>query len=56
MRRDTNDPAAAGRPEPSDRETGLPALRSWKSVYVAVLGVFVFWIGLLTWLTNHYAP
>lgn len=58
MRRDANDPAgtAAGRPAPADRETGLPGLRSWKSVYVAVLGVFVLWIVLLTWFTNHYTP
>jgi hypothetical protein len=56
MRRDANDPVAAGRPEPSDHKTGLPGLRTWKSVYVAVLCIFVLWIGLLTWFTNHYTP
>jgi hypothetical protein len=56
MRRDANDPAATGRLESADRKTGLPGLRSWKSVYVAVLGVFVLWIVLLTWFTNHYTP
>ncbi|HEY4246080.1 MAG TPA: hypothetical protein VGM64_04435 [Lacunisphaera sp.] len=56
MIRDAHDPTAVGRPEPSDRETGLPGLRSWKAVYVAVLGVFILWIGLLTWFTNHYTP
>ena len=36
--------------EPSAREseeTGLPLFRSWKSVYLFVLGSFVLWIALL---------
>lgn len=38
-----------------DESTGLPGLRSWRSVYLFVLGVFVLWIGLLTVLTEMYS-
>lgn len=38
----------------ADRETGLPALRTWRTVYLVVVGVFILWVGLLTWLTQHY--
>jgi hypothetical protein len=34
--------------------TGLPGLRSWRGVYLLVLGVLVLWIGLLTALTRMY--
>ena len=54
MTEDANDPVKAGNPAPSERETGLPGLHSWRSVYTAVLGVFMLWLGLLTWLTVHY--
>jgi hypothetical protein len=39
---------------PSDHETGLPGLRSWRVVYVFVFGIFLLWLGLLTWLTEYY--
>jgi hypothetical protein len=42
-------------PEPSDETTGLPGLRSWRAVYLAVLGIFVVWVGLLTWLTEKFS-
>ena len=42
-------------PPPVDDEvTGLPGLRSWRTVYVVVLGVFALWVALLSWLTAHY--
>ena len=30
--------------------TGLPGLRTWRAVYLIVLGTFVFWVALLTLL------
>jgi hypothetical protein len=45
-------------PEPSARETeetGLPIFRSWKSVYLFVLGSFILWVGLLVALTEIFA-
>jgi hypothetical protein len=42
-------------PEPDDAATGLPGFRSWRAVYVFVLGVFVLWVGLLTLLTALYS-
>ena len=42
----------------SDRETeetGLPFFRSWKSVYLFVLGSFVLWIALLVALTKYFS-
>jgi hypothetical protein len=43
--------------EPSARETeetGLPVFRSWKSVYLFVIGTFVLWVALLIALTYLY--
>ncbi len=42
-------------PEINDKVTGLPGLRSWPSVYVFVLGVFLLWVGLLAGLTKLYS-
>ena len=56
MTEDANDPVKAGEPATSERETGLPGLHSWRSVYAVVLGVFILWLGLLTWFTVHYTP
>ena len=43
-------------PKPTDdKETGLPGLRSWRAVYLFVLGSFVFWIILLAVLTGMYS-
>jgi hypothetical protein len=44
--------------EPSAREseeTSLPIFRSWKSVYLLVLGSFVFWVTLLIALTEFFS-
>jgi hypothetical protein len=44
--------------EPSAREseeTGLPFFRSWKSVYLLVLGSFVLWVALLVELTKFFS-
>jgi hypothetical protein len=46
-----------GATEPSARETedtGLPFFRSWKSVYLFVLGTFIFWVALLVTLTKIF--
>jgi hypothetical protein len=44
-------------PEPprDDRVTGLPGLRSWRAVYLFVLGSFVLWVILLAVLTGMYS-
>jgi len=36
-------------------ETGLPFFHSWKSVYIFVLGSFVFWVALLVALTKYFS-
>jgi hypothetical protein len=41
-------------PEPDDKTTGLPGLRTWRSVYAAVMAVFVLWIALLAWLSAAF--
>lgn len=41
---------------PSDEEkTGLPGIRTWRGVYVAVLVVFAVWVGLLAALTRAFS-
>ena len=42
-------------PEPNDETTGLPGLRTWPAVYVAVIAVFVVWVALLSWLSIAFA-
>jgi len=44
--------------EPSARETeatGLPWPRTWKGVYLFVLGSFLLWVALLVALTEFFA-
>ncbi len=36
-------------------ETGLPFFRSWKRVYLFVLGSFVLWVALLVALTRMFS-
>lgn len=48
-------PAPDETPNAADRRTGLPGLRTWPAVYWFVLGVFVIWVALLSWLTRHFA-
>ena len=41
-------------PNPSvsaGEDTGLPGFRTWRSVYLFVLGCFALWTGLLTALS-----
>ena len=38
-----------------DEATGLPWLRSWKGVYLFVIGSFVVWVLLLLVLTIIYS-
>lgn len=35
--------------------TGLPGIRSWRTVYALVFSIFVLWVALLSWLTVAYA-
>jgi hypothetical protein len=42
-------------PDHETEETGLPLFHSWKSVYLFVLGSFVFWVALLIALTNIFS-
>jgi len=51
-------PAPIPRPDRSDSEeqdTGLPGLHSWWAVYGWVLGIFLLWVVLLTWLARHFS-
>ena len=49
------DNAPGGRVPPSDEATGLPGIRTWRTVYWVVLGIFALWVGLLTVLTETYS-
>ena len=55
--RETNELPGKGirSPLPADETTGLPGLHSWRAVYTVVFGLFVLWVGLLTWLTVSYS-
>jgi len=57
LRNPATDNAPGGRVPPAemDETTGLPAVRTWRGVYTIVLGFFVLWVGLLTWLTFAYS-
>jgi hypothetical protein len=48
-------PAAAETSAPESEGTGLPFFRSWKSVYLFVLGSFVLWLALLIALTEIFS-
>lgn len=41
--------------KPEALGTGLPLLRSWKAVYVFVLGSFALWLTLLIALTKAFS-
>jgi len=52
MKPQTHEEAAAGTPSTGEDEaTGLPWPRTWRGVYLLVLGSFVVWVGLLVALT-----
>jgi hypothetical protein len=41
---------------PQDEEkTGLPGLRTWRQVYLAVIIIFAVWAGLLAALSRAYS-
>ena len=42
-------------PQPSDKETGLPGMRTWGRVYAFVLITFAVWIALLLALTRAFS-
>jgi hypothetical protein len=50
-------PAAPGPPINSidTEETGLPGLRTWRRVYLLVLGLFVLWVVLLVVLEKIFS-
>jgi hypothetical protein len=48
-------PAATEPSAHESEETGLPLFRSWKAVYLFVLGSFVFWVALLIALTKMFS-
>ena len=48
-------PAATESSARESEETGLPFFHSWKSVYLFVLGSFVFWVALLVALTKMFS-
>ena len=38
-----------------DEATGLPVLKSWRAVYLFVLGTFVVWVILLSALSRAFS-
>jgi len=36
-------------------ETGLPWFKSWRGIYLTVLGILILWIVLLTLLDKYYS-
>jgi hypothetical protein len=43
------------KPPADDAATGLPILRSWRRVYLFVIGTFIVWVALLWVLTRMYS-
>ncbi len=41
--------------KPSDENTGLPVLRTWRGVYAFVLAVFALCVALLIALTRMFS-
>jgi hypothetical protein len=39
----------------SDEPPGLPGFRTWRGVYLFVLGIFALWIALLALLTEKFS-
>jgi hypothetical protein len=42
-------------PDPDEHRTGLPGLRSWRRVYLCVLGTLLLWLVLLTILSRTFS-
>ena len=53
--KEPTDPSPAFRETAEEARTGLPGLRTWRAVYLFVLGSFLVWVGLLTWLTRWFS-
>jgi hypothetical protein len=53
--REPSDPSPASRETPADARTDLPGLRTWRAVYLFVIGSFVVWVGLLALLTRMFS-
>jgi hypothetical protein len=49
------DPSPVSGEPVDDAKTGLPGLRTWRAVYLFVLGCFIVWVGLLTLLTRMFS-
>ena len=49
-----NDSADTNSLAVDDERTGFPALRTWLSVYLAVVAIFVTWVVLLTALSRAF--
>jgi hypothetical protein len=41
--------------KPETEKTGLPVFRTWKGVYLLVVGSFVLWVALLIVLTKMFS-
>ena len=39
----------------NDETTGLPRLRTWRSVYLFVLAIFIIWVVLLSALSRVFS-
>jgi hypothetical protein len=52
---DSSRPPAAGGTAGDAEGPGLPGLRTWRGVYLFVLGCFIVWVGLLTLLTRMFS-
>jgi hypothetical protein len=47
--------ASADAAAAQELDTGLPGIRSWRTVYGLVFSIFVLWVALLSWLTVAYS-
>ena len=50
-----NHPSMDEPPAPETERTGLPWFRTWRGVYLFVLGCFVLYVVLLTVLTRAFS-
>ena len=51
---DTNNADTDPTDDGDDEGTGFPALRTWRGVYCAVIGIFITWVVLLTALSRAF--
>jgi hypothetical protein len=55
MNSDPNSPDAVSPVNPENDATGLPGLKSWRTVYLFVTVVFIVYTALLFWLSKAFA-